>query len=145
MKDRQADDQAGFLEKEHTADWEIEVWAPDLAGLMVQAARGMAALTGLELGQPGSEQREIHLQAGDAEGLIVDFLGELLWAGEQEGLAFDRFDLQVSSSDGGLSLDGRMSGGKILAQSKEIKAVTYHRLEVKETVRGLEAGIVFDV
>jgi len=38
--------QSGFREREHTADWELQVWAPSFSGLLEQAARGMYALSG---------------------------------------------------------------------------------------------------
>jgi SHS2 domain-containing protein len=38
-----------------------------------------------------------------------------------------------------------VEGAPIQTQSKEIKAVTYHNLEIRETSRGLEVSIVFDV
>ena len=37
------------------------------------------------------------------------------------------------------------NGAPITEQAKEIKAVTYHKLQVVETVRGFEVNIVFDV
>ena len=40
---------SGFREKEHTADWELDVWAPDLPALLEQAARGMYWLMGARL------------------------------------------------------------------------------------------------
>ena len=42
-------------------------------------------------------------------------------------------------------LEAMVEGVPIVAQGKEIKAVTYHRLEVDETEDGLETRIVFDV
>ena len=39
----------GFREHAHTADWELEVWAPDLPTLLEQAARGMYAISGVQL------------------------------------------------------------------------------------------------
>lgn len=136
---------AGYREVEHTADWELEVWAPDLAGLLVEAAHGMIALTGVQVDEPGRVQRRILLQTRDAEGLIVDFLGELLWAAEEERVGFTTFELEILQEEGGCRLDGTMTGGGIASQMKEIKAVTYHRLAVRETERGLEVRIVFDV
>jgi len=57
----------GFREREHTADWELEVWAPDFPGLLEQSARGMYALSGLRL-QTGSRQsRSISLHGEDKE------------------------------------------------------------------------------
>ena len=42
---------AGYREIPHTADWELLVWAPDMATLMVKAAKGMYALSGTRLAE----------------------------------------------------------------------------------------------
>ena len=71
------------------------MWAPDLPGLLEQAARGMYALSGLSLERTQPELRELDLQADDAEGLLVVFLGELLHFIEQDNLAFDEFQIRA--------------------------------------------------
>jgi SHS2 domain-containing protein len=73
------DQTAGFKELEHTADWELMVWAPDLPGLLEQAAQGMYALAGLTAGSGPRCQRDLKIQAPDPEGLLVNFLAELLY------------------------------------------------------------------
>jgi SHS2 domain-containing protein len=70
---------AGYREIEHTADWEIEVWAHDWSTLLEQAARGMYALTSTHLKPTPRLSRELILQAYDCESLLVKFLGELLY------------------------------------------------------------------
>ena len=132
---------AGFQEHEHTADWELQVWAPDLPGLLEQAARGMYALTGVVLAAGPRQGRSIRLEADDREILLVSFLEGLLFLGEIEGLGFDEFVIEVD----GRRLQAELVGAAIQSQAKEIKAVTYHNLEVRETGRGLEANLVFDV
>jgi len=52
---------AGFSERGHTADWELEVWAPDFPGLLAQAARGMYSISGVRLKEKPRQEREIHL------------------------------------------------------------------------------------
>lgn len=132
---------AGFEELDHTADWALKVWASDLAGVLEQAARGMYALLGVQL-QPGAEvARALSLSADDPEHLLVQFLTELLFIAEEERLAFEQFDLALD----GLNLNARLSGRPIASQQKEIKAVTYHGLQVTSTAHGLEATVVFDV
>ncbi len=131
----------GHREIEHTADWELEVWAPDLPALMEEAARGMYELMGVEVSEESRCHRQIELLADDHEQLLVSFLGELLFLVEDEDLAFDGFLLTVDDT----SLVARLEGGSIVSRSKEIKAVTYHRLEISETKRGLETSIIFDV
>jgi protein archease len=132
----------GFLEHAHTADWELEVWAPDLPMLLEQAARGMYALSGMRLQAGMHQTRSIELVSPDAESLLVRFLGELLWLGQEEGLGFDNFSISVDEQ---YHLKAELGGAAIANLDKEIKAVTYHNLAVLSTPQGLRVSIVFDV
>ncbi|MEJ5248455.1 MAG: archease [Caldilinea sp.] len=136
----------GYEEIEHTADWALRVWAPDLPELLSEAARGMNALAGVKLNTTNRASRPIHLTAPDAESLLVAFLSELLYLAEQENLAFDSFDLNIDAqAQDGLQLDGVLHGASIAEISKAIKAVTFHNLHIQKTPDGLEATVVFDV
>jgi SHS2 domain-containing protein len=132
---------AGFLEITHTADWALKVWAADLPGLFVQAARGMYALMEIGMTSQPRVHRVLELTADDAEGLMVSFLGELLFYLEQEKLAFDSILLSMDH----LLLHAELEGSIITAQSKEIKAVTYHNLAIQKTGSGLEVTVVLDI
>jgi len=132
---------SGYREIEHTADWELEVWAPDLRGLLEQAARGMYALSGTRWESSPLERRELDLHADDAESLLVLFLGELLHFIEQDNLAFAEFQLELH----GYTLHAQLLGAQIENIDKEIKAVTYHNLAVRQSENGLIVNIVFDV
>jgi len=131
----------GFCEIEHTADWALHVWAPDFPGLVRQAALGMYALSKTRLADEPRLTREFEFPVSDRESLIVDFLSELLFFGEEERLGFDEFETELT----GPSCKFRVSGAPVAAQSKEIKAVTFHDLKVRKTEIGLEVNIVFDV
>ena len=133
--------QAGFREIEHTADWQLEVWAPDLLALLEQAARGMNALSGVQIEQGPVQQRIFVLPATDSEKLLVSFLSELLYAQERDGLVFVSFNLTLHED----RLLARVEGVPLHSLDKEIKAVTYHNLRLRQTQRGVEARIVFDV
>ena len=135
---------AGFREIEHTADWELEAWAPDLPGLLEQAARGMYALAGIVAGQGNTREHRLEMKAPDAESLLVNFLAELLYLEEDQGLAFDGFDLQLRQTDE-YQLEANLVGSPALSREKDIKAVTYHKIKVERGQRGLEVRIVFDV
>lgn len=132
----------GFREHAHTADWELEVWAPDLATLLEQAMRGMYAISGMHLDSNSPQERSIALSATDAEGLLVRFLTEILWLEQQDKLGFDHISINL---DGNLNLWAELCGGPIVSLDKEIKAVTYHNLKVETTPEGLHVNIVFDV
>ena len=132
---------AGFREISHTADWQLEAWAPDLSGLLEQAAAGMYALAGIRL-QPGPRiQRSLRIERSDPERLLVAFLRELLYLSERERLAFDQLNLHQDEN----TLEADLFGGLIANQDKEIKAVTYHNLVIRSDEQGLSVNIVFDV
>jgi len=131
----------GYREIEHTADWTLEVWAGNLAELFSEAARGMYALSGVRLAEGGRSERLVSLRGDDLESLLVTFLTELLFIGEQEKTAFDRFDLDV---DGG-ALEGTLGGAPIAGQSKEIKAVTFYNLHIDHDPHGYRTRVTFDV
>jgi SHS2 domain-containing protein len=131
----------GFREISHTADWELEVWAPDLGSLLEQAARGMYHLTELKLSSHPRLTRKFEISFLEPETLLIDFLTELIYLTESEELAFDEFNFQFD----GDQLIALVNGAKIDSLSKEIKAATYHNLDIRESRDGLVANIVFDV
>ena len=131
-----------FEEISHTADWSLRVWADDLAGLLTESARGMYTLANARPAEGPRVKRELSLDTVDAESLLVAFLEELLYLAESERLIFDSFgELKVE----GFRLKVDMEGAALVSIEKEIKAVTFHNLEIQKTVRGLEVEIVFDV
>jgi SHS2 domain-containing protein len=131
----------GFEEVAHTADWSVRVWADDLPGLFVEAARAMNSLSGTAAGQAPRLRRTFESEAPDAETLLVSFLSELVYLQEQENVAFDRFELALQDQ----RLRVEMEGGPVERVDKAIKAVTYHNLKVERTEQGFETTIVFDV
>jgi SHS2 domain-containing protein len=130
-----------FEELSHTADWSLRVWAADLAHLFVETARGMNALAGTKLAEKPRVRRTFSISAVDTECLLVAFLSELVYYAEQEKLGFDMFKINVE----GQTLKVEMEGAPIVSMNKAIKAVTYHNLQVRQTARGYEVEIVFDV
>jgi len=132
---------AGYLEVDHTADCELKAWAPDISTLFEQVALGMYSLAGASLQAEPRISRQIELQDSDRESLLVGFLSELLYLCEIERLGFDTFDISIEKS----SLQAKLDGGPLKALSKEIKAVTYHDLEIEAVPGGYKVSIVFDV
>jgi SHS2 domain-containing protein len=132
---------AGYQEQPHTADWALTVWAPVLIELLQQAAHGMYTLMHAHLQTEPRETYRFEIAAPDRETLLVMFLAELLYFTQRDNVGFDRFDLTQE----GDRLIAEVEGAPIEKIAKEIKAVTYHNLVVRETERGLEATIVFDV
>jgi SHS2 domain-containing protein len=132
---------SGYKERPHTADWALDVWGTDFLMLLKQAAIGMFALIDGHLKDGSRQWRHLSLIEPDRETLLVSFLSELVYLNESEQLGFDRFQLSLR----GLALEVDLEGGIIVGQAKQIKAVTYHNLEIRNTTGGCETTIVFDV
>ena len=131
-----------YEEVEHTADLAIRVYGWDMEELFANAAWGMGQLmANLEEVKP-QIQRQIHLTAPDYDALLVDWLNELLYLGDTEGEFYAAYEIESLSPT---EIKATVRGGKISEVKTEIKAVTFHGLEIKETEHGFEATIVFDV
>jgi len=131
-----------FNEIEHTADISVQIQAEDFAGLLLGAASAMFELMGISIDKEGERQRTIEVEGIDREDLLVAWLEELLYLIERHEVGFGKIEL-VALNDTNLVASVEELPG--VAPSKEIKAVTYHGLEIKETRMGVEVTIVFDV
>jgi SHS2 domain-containing protein len=132
---------AGFGELGHGADAALEVWAPDLPGVFRQAALGMMALMGVETTGGSTVERELMLSAPDDESLLVAFLSQLLFTLEQERLALTVTDLVLGPG----RLDVTLAGAPLLSIQREIKAVTFNELAIRQSDGCLKVVIVFDL
>jgi len=128
----------------------IEVQAPTLPSVFEDAAFAMfdimtdPASVGLELTD------QIEVVAHDEVSLLHDWLEQLLLKFELEGKVYSRFEIEkiesrnddlrlVAMAHGGLFERGRHPG------KVEVKAVTYHRMEVRATCNGYVARYILDL
>lgn len=132
-----------FEEVDHTADIAIRVWGRDLVQLFANAARGMASqVAEVEGIDPHECGIEVSVQAEDQEMLLVEWLSELLYIGEREGVVFTEFDV-LELSYGKLRAIAR--GGRAQEYHAHIKAVTFSELDIQRRGGVFETVVVFDV
>ena len=129
---------------DHTADIAVRVWGKDLPSLFVNAAKAMAEylegfLSPLE-GRGNSEL--IELSGPDQNALLVAWLSEILYRTHTGRKIYTEFAITELTDK---SLRAQIAGQKAQKFSKDIKAVTYHGLEIKKVEQGYEATITFDV
>jgi len=131
-----------WAEVEHTADRAVWLRAESMEDLLATAASALyALLTRLDAVRV-EQQVSLRLAAPDAESLLVDWLNELLYYCDVHGLAFVAFRFERVSTTG---VEAVASGGQRGEVISYIKAATYHNLEVRRTVAGFEATVVFDM
>ena len=131
-----------FEEIEHTADWAYRVRGENLAQLFIQAALGLYALVGMQLGSGERIARSLQLKAIDRESLLIAWLNELLYLHESEGLGLEQITIQHLDET---RIQAEVIGAPTQQWLKDIKAVTYHNLAIRETESGLEVTLVLDV
>jgi SHS2 domain-containing protein len=144
LEDAMNDLSAGFEEVSHTADLEIRVWGRDLNGLFKAAAEGMFSLCSIETTEQGiaSVKQTIKLEAMDYEGLLILFLEELLYRLTEDYMYFEVRKLIISDE---FTLKAQLIGQQISSYERDIKAVTYHNLNIRKTEQGYSVHIVFDI
>lgn len=131
---------------DHTADVGVAIQGTSLREVFEKAAYALFDLqVGLE-GVQAIESRTIQVEATDLEDALVRWLQRLLVLMDIENMVFCQFHVTqvhptgVCATAWGEKLDPTRHELK-----GQIKAVTYHELEIKETTEGWRAQIIFDV
>ncbi len=131
----------GYEEVDHTADIALRVWGDDFHTLLSNSAKGMYDLMGIRMKPDSHIENEFQIVIETLETVLVDFLSEVLFFAEDPGQIYDSFSFK--QQEGALEVHAR--GHEIETIHRNIKAVTFHDLEIEETEKGLETTITFDV
>jgi len=120
---------------DHTADIGLEASGESIEEAFENTAFGMFDILSDGSGIDLARSLDVMVEADDIEELLVNFLTELLYLYDVEGLLFCDFSVRIMESSGTWELKG-VAGGETFDREKhnyplEIKAVTYHMLEVK--------------
>lgn len=130
---------------DHAADLGIRVAAPSLPELF--AAALSAVMNWIGPAPHGAERDvEVRLEEEDLEGLLVRWLQEALYVFQQRRTyvtGVKRLELDGTRLDG--VLVGRLWDEEDRKRFSEVKAVTYHKLEVRREDSGWCARIVLDI
>ncbi|MBU2063213.1 MAG: archease, partial [Candidatus Omnitrophica bacterium] len=137
---------------EHTADIGIRVFAKDINGLFCNAAYGMCDLIAGKKGsgrvQPGGGSTNIDIEvcASDREELLIAWLSELLTHIDARTLMFTDFKILELTAH---KLRARATAEALTPDSydlkTEIKAVTYHQIQLQRQGDTMRAEVFFDV
>jgi SHS2 domain-containing protein len=130
----------------HTADLGIRVWGESIKELFKNAAYSMfdtiADLNRVKL----KKTMKVEIEKEELDELLADWLRNLLYKFNGDRYLLKEFKVETIDTQG---LKAKVKGEKLdLSRhhlKREIKAVTYHGLEVKKADRGWEAQIIFDV
>ena len=139
-----------IIEDVTCADVAVRISAGSVEDLFALAAESLLIVM---LDHPdrveGRERRNFSLIHDELEMLLHAFLSEFLFFKDAELLLLAPDAVKIDRCDGGYHLECGARGEKIDKKKHsfnvDIKAVTFHRLEVKNNYDGWTATIVFDV
>lgn len=133
-----------FEEVPHTADVKIHATALTLEALFSETFKAlMQVMYGTTRGC--GTGREIRIESTDNESLLADFLSEVLYLSEVEGLVFSDARIRINGFSLIAEVDGepfdpaRHSGGT------EVKGISYSGLAIMHDANGYMLDIIFDV
>ena len=129
-----------------TADMAFIASGATLEELFENAAAAMFyVMTGSEV--MAEKKKKVAVDAPDIEGLMVDWLNELLFLFDTEKMLFSKFEVRIKE-DKRYKLTASVFGETVKPAHKlkaYVKAATYHMLEVKKEKKRWKAQVVLDV
>ncbi|MEM0492820.1 MAG: archease [Candidatus Thermoplasmatota archaeon] len=136
----------GYEFFEHTADIGVKAYGKTLAEAFENAAKAMMSIITDDSEVEFIGQYDIEIEADSIEQLLFNWLSELLFLHSANNLVFGFFKVELD--DKGNRLKAHVCG-ESFNHSKhrmgtEIKAVTYHMLEVKMKPP-YEVKVLFDI
>ncbi|HMK76245.1 MAG TPA: archease [Thermodesulfobacteriota bacterium] len=131
---------------DHTADIGVIVYGENLGALFANAGKAFFHLiTDLRKVRTWIEKR-IDIGGESLDRLMVDWLSELLYLHDVEGLLFKRFRVESVGKDGLKAIaKGEPFQEGVHVVKTQVKAVTYHQIEVRQEKGHWRAQIIFDL
>ena len=133
-----------FEEISHTADVKIRARAQTLDALFSEAFLAlMQVVYGTD--RNGGIIKEIQIESDNIESLVCDFLSEVLFIAEVEGLVFSQAEITID----GLLLTAVLNGESFdpvrHSSGTEVKGISYSGLVIRKDANGYMLDILFDV
>lgn len=128
---------------EHTADVGIRATGTTLEEMFEQVTFGLADIMGIATNESGRPQR-IAVTSDDLGGLLVDWLSEVLYVHEVRDALLGKVhvaSVKEGSATGELELVPRAGD----VDGTQVKAITYHQLEVARVGSVWMAQVYVDV
>jgi SHS2 domain-containing protein len=131
---------------DHTADVGVKAYGKNISEAFENAAKAMFDIITDNSDIESVGEYDIKLEAPDLEQLLVDFLSKLLYLNSAQNLVFGFFKVELDEKKN--TLFAHVFGEKYnISKHKigsEIKAVTYHMLEVNKK-KPYFVQVIFDI
>ena len=129
-----------------TSDVAFEAYGKDLNELFANSALAMFEVMTNTKQIKTTVEKSVKIQSKDLEGLLFEWLNELLVFYGAENLAFSKFELKIDNKT--LELEAKCWGEEINPEKHEtkteVKAATYHKMKVEKN-EIWKARVILDV
>ena len=131
---------------DHTADIGVRVWAPTLSELVVPAGQALYAVIGELIPAESAETHRLSFGDDEPALLLRDYLAELLRLFETQRRMVTAVEVEQFSADRlRLAVQLHPVDESRSAYEREVKAVTYHELNIRPVPGGHEATYILDI
>lgn len=131
---------------EHTADLGLRVRAASFETLLEEAGEGLFSMMVTNLHEVRRLQEKTYRVEGtDADYLLFDWLNELLYTFESERLLLSDFTVELDANGLRAVARGEPMDLQRHQMEHEVKAITYHGLQVEEDEDGWSAELIVDI
>ncbi|MGQ4892283.1 MAG: archease [Candidatus Njordarchaeia archaeon] len=134
---------------DHTADIGIKAVGESLEEAFINAAKGMFDLIAPEDNVEPVEKKTFTIEEEDVIMLFKRWLEELLYLFDAERFLPSKYDLKILKSEKAYKLVAEVYGEEYKqdkhGSGMEIKAVTYHMMEIEKRGDKFYVQVIFDV
>lgn len=135
---------------EHKADLKIRVFGKTKEKLFLNALLAMTSALRAKIKnqkflpvRQAGKIKKIKIKSSNIETLLVDFLSEVLYLVQVNKEIYNNVKFKKFSDT---ELEAELIGDKVERFGEDIKAVTYHNLDVHQGLKGIwQAIILFDI
>ena len=128
---------------EHIADLKIRAFGKGKEEVFLNMLLAMTESQRPEIKEKEKITREINVKATDLSALLVGFLSEALYLGQTNREVYFEVTFKKFSDT---EIEGELTGQKVERFGEEIKAATWHSLDIHQKEYGTwQATVLFDV
>ncbi len=131
---------------DHTADVGIIAYGADVEEVFSNAGLALFSL----ITEPETVEQKSHVKlkvrGNGRDGLLVEWLNELIYFFDAKQLLFSRFDIEsLTQNELQATCCGERFDPKKHRIKRGVKAATYHMLKLDKNDHGYKAQVIFDI
>ena len=136
----------GYKRVDTTADIALEIWGKDYRELVEEAIKGLIEIM-FDVGKvEEKEEFPVVVTGFDREDVLIAALNEVVFLVDARKMVFKRVEVhEASDTEVRFTLFGERYDPQRHEIKEEIKAATFHNVEIVEENNQLKTRIVFDV